>query len=159
MTIPGSCSIFLGFVALLHNHLQSWLSRNWSERELKGWSRWRDREKGASHLLPKSEVHRLRVSLFIYREDRSHVGHSEIACATTYYPLILISRMDPLKSLFEKPALTGRTTKWQMLLSESDIKFMTRKAIKGQAVAESPLPAYEPMQLEFSLLSVFFHYW
>ena len=96
--------------------------------------------------------------LSIYREDRSHVGHSEIACATTYYPLILISRMDPLKSLFEKPALTGRTTKWQMLLSESDIKFMTRKAIKGQAVAESPLPAYEPMQLEFSLLSVFLNY-
>ena len=86
------------------------------------------------------------------------MGHSEIACATTYYPLILISRMDPLKSLFEKPALTGRTTKWQMLLSESDIKFMTRKAIKGQAVAESPLPAYEPMQLEFSLLSVFLNY-
>ena len=33
----------------------------------------------------------------------------------------LIARMDPLKYMFEKPALTGRIARWQMLLSEYDI--------------------------------------
>ena len=36
------------------------------------------------------------------------------------YTTMLIARMDPLKYLFEKPALTGRTARWQMLLSEFD---------------------------------------
>lgn len=30
------------------------------------------------------------------------------------YTTMLIARMDPLKYLFEKPALTGRTARWQM---------------------------------------------
>jgi len=33
----------------------------------------------------------------------------------------LISKMDPIKYIFEKPALTGRIARWQMLLSEYDI--------------------------------------
>ncbi|XP_023899811.1 uncharacterized protein LOC112011693 [Quercus suber] len=43
--------------------------------------------------------------------------------------------MDPIKYIFEKPALTGKISRWQMLLSEFEIVFMTRKAIKGQAIA------------------------
>uniref|UniRef100_A0A2N9IMF9 Uncharacterized protein n=1 Tax=Fagus sylvatica TaxID=28930 RepID=A0A2N9IMF9_FAGSY len=33
---------------------------------------------------------------------------------------------------FEKPALTGKIARWQVLLSEFDILFVARKAIKGQ---------------------------
>ena len=51
-----------------------------------------------------------------------------------YYTTQLISRMDPIKYIFEKPTLTGKISRWQMLLSEFDIMFMTRKAIKGQDI-------------------------
>jgi len=33
--------------------------------------------------------------------------------------------MDPIKYIFEKPALTGRIARWQMLLSEYDIVYRT----------------------------------
>ena len=48
-----------------------------------------------------------------------------------YYTTQLISHMDPIKYVFEKPALIGKISRWQMLLSEFNIVFMTRKAIKG----------------------------
>nr|XP_027093622.1 uncharacterized protein LOC113714023 [Coffea arabica] len=51
---------------------------------------------------------------------------------TTY----LISRFDSLKYLLEKPMLTGRLAKWQMILSEFDIVFTSQKAVKGQAIAD-----------------------
>ncbi|XP_058082367.1 uncharacterized protein LOC131230460 [Magnolia sinica] len=61
--------------------------------------------------------------------------------------------MDPLKYLFEKPALTGRITKWQLLLSEFDITYVTQKAIKGQALADHlaghSLPYYQPLKTFF----------
>ena len=44
--------------------------------------------------------------------------------------------MDPLKYLFEKPALTGKLACWLLLLAEFDIKYVTRKSVKGRAVAE-----------------------
>ncbi|XP_023883520.2 uncharacterized protein LOC111995813 [Quercus suber] len=42
--------------------------------------------------------------------------------------------MDPIKYIFEKPTLTRKISRWQMLLSEFDIVFVTRKAIKSQAI-------------------------
>ena len=53
-----------------------------------------------------------------------------------YYTMWLISRMDPIKYIFEKPALIGKISHRQMLLSKFDIVFVTRKAIKGQAIAD-----------------------
>ena len=47
------------------------------------------------------------------------------------YTTQLISCMDPIKYNFEKPALIGKISHWQMLLSEFNIVFVTRKAIKG----------------------------
>ena len=44
--------------------------------------------------------------------------------------------MDPIKYIFEKPALTGKISRWQMLLSKFDIVFVTRKTIKDQAIAD-----------------------
>ena len=44
--------------------------------------------------------------------------------------------MEPIKYIFEKPALTGKISRWQMLLFEFDIVFVIRKAIKGQAIVD-----------------------
>ncbi|XP_058068268.1 uncharacterized protein LOC131217370 [Magnolia sinica] len=61
--------------------------------------------------------------------------------------------MDPLKYLFKKPALTGKIAKWQLLLSEFDITYVTQKAIKGQALADHlaahSLPDYQPLKTFF----------
>jgi len=65
----------------------------------------------------------------------------------------LISKMDPVKYIFEKLALTGRIARWQVLLSEFDIVYVTQKAIKGSALADylaqQPLNDYQPMHPEF----------
>ena len=65
----------------------------------------------------------------------------------------MVSQMDPVKYIFEKPALTGRITRWQVLLSEFDIVYVTQKAIKGNALSDywawQPLNDYQPMHLEF----------
>ena len=52
------------------------------------------------------------------------------------HSVILVSRLDPIKYLFEKPALEGRLAHWLLLLSEFDLKYVTRKSVKGRAVAE-----------------------
>jgi len=61
--------------------------------------------------------------------------------------------MDPVKYIFEKPALTRRIARWQVLLSEFDIAYVTQKAIKGSALvdylAQHPLNDYQPMHPEF----------
>ncbi|KAL0551324.1 hypothetical protein IC582_010410 [Cucumis melo] len=70
-----------------------------------------------------------------------------------YYTTWLISKMDPIKYIFEKPSLSGRIAKWQVLLSEFDIVYITRKAIKGSVIAdclaELPIEDYEPMKFDF----------
>ncbi|KAI5443102.1 hypothetical protein KIW84_011946 [Lathyrus oleraceus] len=51
--------------------------------------------------------------------------------------------MDPIKYIFEKPALTGRISRWQMLLSEYDIEYRSQKAIKDYdepLLEEGPKP-------------------
>ena len=40
-----------------------------------------------------------------------------------------------IKYIFEKPALIGKISNWQMLLSEFDIVFVVWKAIKSLAIA------------------------
>ncbi|XP_050892334.1 uncharacterized protein LOC127097890, partial [Lathyrus oleraceus] len=65
----------------------------------------------------------------------------------------LISRMDPIKYIFEKPALTGRISRWQMLLSEYDIEYRAQKAIKGSILADhlahQPIEDHQPVQYDF----------
>ena len=43
--------------------------------------------------------------------------------------------MDPLKYLFEKPALSERLSRWLILLVKFDLKYMARKTIKGSIVS------------------------
>ncbi|XP_043716313.1 uncharacterized protein LOC122664527 [Telopea speciosissima] len=52
------------------------------------------------------------------------------------HPIKLLSRMDPIKYLFEKPALTGRMAKWLLLLLEFDITYVNQKSIKGRAISD-----------------------
>ena len=52
------------------------------------------------------------------------------------YPVVLISRMDPLKGLFKKSAFTGRISRWLLLLFEFDIKYVISKSIKGRTIAK-----------------------
>ena len=70
------------------------------------------------------------------------------------YTTYLISRMDPLKYIFQKPMPTGRLAKWQILLTEFDIVYVTRTAMKAQALAdhlaENPIDEeYEPLKTYF----------
>jgi len=65
----------------------------------------------------------------------------------------LISRMDPIKDVFESPFVPGRIAKRQVILSQYDIVYMTRKAVKGSVIAdllaENPIQDYEALDLEF----------
>ena len=44
--------------------------------------------------------------------------------------------MDPLKYLFEKPALNGSLSRWLILLTEFNLKYVARKTIKGNFVSD-----------------------
>ncbi|KAL6312017.1 hypothetical protein AAG906_022095 [Vitis piasezkii] len=54
----------------------------------------------------------------------------------TEYSVHLISRLDPLRYLFDRPALTGRLMRWLVLLTEFDIQYVSQKSIKGSIVAD-----------------------
>jgi len=65
----------------------------------------------------------------------------------------LISKMDPIKYIFEKPALTRRIAQWQMLLFEYDIVYRSQKAIKGSILADhlahQPVDDYQQIKFDF----------
>ncbi|RVW61408.1 Retrovirus-related Pol polyprotein from transposon 17.6 [Vitis vinifera] len=63
----------------------------------------------------------------------------------TEYSVHLISRPDPLRYLFDRPALTGRLMRWLVLLTEFDIQYVSQKSIKGSIVADhlASLPTSE----------------
>jgi hypothetical protein len=52
------------------------------------------------------------------------------------HPIKLITKINPLKYLLAKAMLTRRMAKWVMLLSEFDIEYVERKAIKGQVITD-----------------------
>ena len=66
----------------------------------------------------------------------------------------LIVKLDPIKFIFEKPSLSERIARWQVLLSEFDIVYVSQKAIKGSAIAdflaERANEEYELMSFDFS---------
>ena len=52
------------------------------------------------------------------------------------FQIWVVARMDPLKYLFEKPALSGRLSRWLILLAEFDLKYVARKTIKESVVSD-----------------------
>nr|MCH9869417.1 reverse transcriptase-like protein [Serratia marcescens] len=68
------------------------------------------------------------------------------------HEVTLISRVDPLKHLLQKPILSGRLAKWAVILLEFTIAYAQQKAIKGQALADflaaHPLPADVPANFD-----------
>ncbi|XP_070013468.1 uncharacterized protein [Nicotiana sylvestris] len=62
--------------------------------------------------------------------------------------------MHPLKYIFQKPMPTGKLAKWQTLLSEFDIVYVSQKAVKGQALADHL--AENSVGEEYGLLKMFF---
>jgi len=69
------------------------------------------------------------------------------------YTTWLVSKMDPTKYIFGKPTFTRRIARWQVLLSEFDIVYVTQKVIKGSALADylaqQPINDYQPMHPKF----------
>ena len=61
--------------------------------------------------------------------------------------------MDPIKYIFEKPALSRRIARWQMILNEYDIQYTTQKAIKGSILADhlahQAIDDYQSMYFKF----------
>ena len=70
-----------------------------------------------------------------------------------YHTTWLIARLDPIKYIFEKPSLSRKIARWQVLLSEFDILYVSQKAIKGSAIveflAEKANEEYELMSFDF----------
>ena len=80
--------------------------------------------------------------------------------AIPYY--VVDSKLDPIKYIFEKLSLLRRIARWQVLLSEYDIQYVSYKAIKKSAIADFQVDRteeeYEPMKFEFldeDLLAIF----
>ena len=70
-----------------------------------------------------------------------------------YHVTWLITKIDPIKYLFEALALSRRIAMWQVLLSKYDIIYVSQKAIKGSAIIEfllsRALDDYQPLDFEF----------
>ncbi|RVW28405.1 Retrovirus-related Pol polyprotein from transposon 297 [Vitis vinifera] len=54
----------------------------------------------------------------------------------TEYSACLISRLDPLRYLFDRSTLTGRLMRWLVLLTEFDIQYVSQKSIMGSIVVD-----------------------
>ena len=54
----------------------------------------------------------------------------------TEYSILLVSRLDPLRYLFDRPILNGRLMRWLVLLTEFYIQYVTQKSVKGSIVAD-----------------------
>jgi hypothetical protein len=71
-----------------------------------------------------------------------------------HYTTWLFSKLDLLKYICEKPYISSQIARWQALLTEYDIVYMTRKDVKGSVIADqlayNALEDYMP--LNFDLL-------
>ena len=52
------------------------------------------------------------------------------------YKIQAISRIDPLRYLFQAPAVTGRMSRWLVFLIEFNIDYITIKVIKRRVIVE-----------------------
>ena len=66
----------------------------------------------------------------------SRVDRVETETLYLTLPDMIVARMHPLKYLFKKLALNGRLSRWLILLTEFNLKYMARKTIKGSIVSD-----------------------
>jgi len=70
-----------------------------------------------------------------------------------YHTTWFILKVDPLRYICNKPYLSSRIARWQVLLAEYDIVYMTRKAVKGSAIADhladNAVKDYETLDFDF----------
>ena len=62
----------------------------------------------------------------------------------------ILSRLNPLKYILEQPFLTGRIAKWQVLLMQYDLEYVSQKSVKGQSIADqlADVPLTEEIKAE-----------
>ena len=72
----------------------------------------------------------------------------------TEYSVHLISYLDPLRYLFDRPTLVGRLMRWIVLLTEFDIQHVSEKSFKGSVVVDHlmslPMIESRPIDDDFS---------
>ena len=68
----------------------------------------------------------------------------------TEYSKLLVSRLDLLRYLFDRPVLTGRLMRWLVLLIEFDIQYVTQKSVKGSIVKDhlASLPVFDDRPID-----------
>ena len=73
----------------------------------------------------------------------------------TEYSILLVSRLDSLRYLFDMPVLIDRLIRWLVLLTYFYIQYVTHKSVKGSVVADhlASLPVLDdkPMMAGCSL--------
>jgi hypothetical protein len=52
------------------------------------------------------------------------------------HQVLVITIMDPLKYLFEKPTLIGKLSRWLILLEKFNLTYVAKNTIKGRVIAE-----------------------
>ncbi|XP_050897521.1 uncharacterized protein LOC127104378 [Lathyrus oleraceus] len=66
--------------------------------------------------------------------------------------ILLISKMDPIKYIFEKSAINDKVAQWKMALTKYNIQHVTQKAMKRSVtsdyLAQQPLEDYQSMRFE-----------
>ncbi|PIN08667.1 hypothetical protein CDL12_18753 [Handroanthus impetiginosus] len=62
------------------------------------------------------------------------------------YPILLISRVDPVKFVMSWLVLSGILAKWSIIFNQYEITYVLQKAVKGQALAN--FPADHPLLAE-----------
>ena len=62
----------------------------------------------------------------------------------------ILSKLNPLKYILEQPFLSGRVAKWQVLLMQYDLEYVSQQSIKGQAIADqlADFPMAEEVKAE-----------
>ena len=64
------------------------------------------------------------------------MGYKDMTSVYVVSHYMVNSKLDPLRYICEKPYLSSRIARWQVLLAEYDIVYMTRKAVKGSVIAD-----------------------
>ena len=72
----------------------------------------------------------------------------------TEYSKLLVSRLDLLRYLFDRPVLTSRLMRWLVLLIEFDIQYVTQKSVKGSIVKDhlASLPVFDDRPIDDDFL-------